>query len=47
MTKKIPIDSYVTWNSVTNKFYRYTKFSNGSIMGEPITEEEYLKEKGF
>ena len=44
-------DSWVdwNWNPETNKdhFYRYTRYSDDSIMGEPITKRQYLKEKNF
>lgn len=40
--------SYVEWHkdekTKTDKFYRYTKFSDDSIMGEPITMQEYYNE---
>ena len=37
------------WDEETNKdhFYRYTKYSDDSIMGEPISQDEYLKEKDY
>ena len=38
------IDSYVKWDEETG-FARYSKLEDGSIMGESIEEEEYLREK--
>lgn len=50
MIKKLKIiSSYVDWhwNEKTKKdsFYRYTKFSDDRILGEPVTREEYLRER--
>lgn len=48
---KKPIDSYVKWHEddKVHPFMRYTIFRDkiDVIMGEPITEAEYLKEKGW
>ena len=37
------------WDDKTNKdhFYRYTKYSDDSISGIPISQDEYLKAKDY
>lgn len=34
------------WDEKTNanKFYGYTRFSDNTILGEPITKQEYFNE---